>query len=322
MGKPGEGWPSEVSESGQLDIDTPEANQAERLPERVARYGKAKARALAMREWLQLNPGTGIDGELRARAASLLRTCGEYLVFRHYYTVAQVRLHAACFCKQHLLCPLCAIRRGSKTLEAYLARLEVVQAERSDLQPALVTFTVKNGEDLAERVKHLRKSMRTLTDRRRRFRAGSRSAPFTEWAKVEGAFGSYEVTNIGNGWHPHLHVLVLLAEELDQAALQAEWAAITGDSFIVDVRPVQGGDLPGACMEVLKYAVKFGALDFTDNWTVYRVLKGQRLVFSLGCLYGVKVPEVLTDEPLEGLPYVEMFYRYFRECGYSLSVSP
>jgi len=320
MGRPGEGWPSEVSETGHLELDTPEANQAERLPERVARYGAAKRRALAMRDHLRANPGTGVDAELRARAAAGLRDCGEYLAFRHYFTVGEIRLHAACFCKQHLVCPLCAIRRGSKTLEAYLARLEIVQGDRGDLRPFLVTFTVKNGDDLAERVKHLRVSMQVLRDRRNCFRKGKRSAPWTEWAKVEGAFGSYEVTNIGNGWHPHLHVLVLASQMPEQGALQAEWIAITGDSFMVDVRPVQGDDLAGACMEVLKYAVKFGTLGFEDNWTAYRVLKGQRLIFSLGCLYGVKVPEILTDEPLEGLPFVELFYRYFRECGYSLQV--
>ena len=47
-------------------------------------------------------------------------SCGDYLLFRHFFTVDKVKLHAAQFCKAHLLCPLCAIRRGAKALAAYL----------------------------------------------------------------------------------------------------------------------------------------------------------------------------------------------------------
>ncbi|MFG4936873.1 hypothetical protein ACF0DY_32410, partial [Pseudomonas aeruginosa] len=70
----------------------------------------------------------------------------------------KIRLHAASFCKQHLICPLCAIRRGAKSLAAYLARYEVIRAQHPHLSPYLVTFTVKNGPDLAERFEHLHKS--------------------------------------------------------------------------------------------------------------------------------------------------------------------
>jgi hypothetical protein len=57
-------------------------------------------------------------------------TCGDYLAFRHYFTIDKVRLHGASFCMKHLLCPLCAIRRGSKALKAYLDRWEVIQVEK------------------------------------------------------------------------------------------------------------------------------------------------------------------------------------------------
>ena len=40
-------------------------------------------------------------------------------------------------------------------------------------------------------------------------------------------------------------------------------------------------------------------------------LKGKRLTGSFGSMYGVKLPEKLTDEmPLEELPYMEMLYRF------------
>jgi hypothetical protein len=259
------------------------------------------------------------EGAIRRKAMALLRTCGNYLVFRQYWTAGEVRLHAACFCKQHLICPLCAIRRGSKALTAYLERYEVVRAERPELRPYLATITVQNGEDLAERFAHLRTSFKVLQDRRRRFRAGSRDAPWTEFALVEGAVGSYEVTNKGKGWHPHLHMVWLCARAPDQQVLRDEWEGITGDSFMVDVRPFRASQGPAeGFMEVMKYAMKFGELSLAQNWQAARVFSGARLLFSLGCFRGVVVPESLMDEPLEGLPYVELFYRYLDGVGYSL----
>ena len=55
----------------------------------------------------------------------------------------------------HLLCPLCAIRRGSKALKSYLDRWAAIQAEKPAMRPFLVTLTVKDGEDLSERFNHL-----------------------------------------------------------------------------------------------------------------------------------------------------------------------
>lgn len=304
------------------DSDTGENDQASSLPARVARYGRAKARAMAMAKYLEGEAQDSWDGAIRRKARALLRTCGNYLVFRQYWTVGEVRLHAACFCKQHLICPLCAIRRGSKALSAYLDRYEVVRQERPELNPYLVTFTVQNGEDLAERFGHLRTSFKVLTDRRKRFRGGSRGAPWTEFARVEGAVGSYEVTNKGKGWHPHLHMVCLCASGMDQQALRAEWEGITGDSFMVDVRPFRVSQGPAeGFMEVMKYAMKFGELSLADNWTAARIFAGSRLLFSLGCFRGVVVPESLTDEPLEGLPFVELFYRYLEGVGYSFERS-
>ena len=67
----------------------------------------------------------------------------------------------------------------------------------------------------------------------------------------------------------------------------------------------------------VKYALKFADLPLADNWQAYRDLSNRRLVDSFGLLRGVVVPEELTDEPLEGLPYVEYFYRWMPK-GYSL----
>lgn len=280
-------------------------DEAELLGERLTRYGQAHARTLLMLDHLR-----GAPSAEATKAAARLATCGNYLHFREYFTVGKVRLHSAQFCKQHLICPLCAIRRGAKALSVYLARWEVIRADHHDLRPYLITLTIKNGSDLSERQKHLTGSIRKLMERRRNFNAGVARAPWTELCKVEGAVYTLELTNKGNDWHPHCHMIALAASAPSQSAISFEWLKITGDSMIVDVRPILGDPADGF-MEVFKYAVKFSDLSLADNWEAAQVLKGKRLLNSFGLFRGVDVPESLLDEPLDGLPYWDRFYRYF-----------
>lgn len=253
------------------------------------------------------------------RARFRLNYCGDYLGFRHYFEVDEVRLHAARFCQIHLLCPLCAIRRGAKALQAYLTRYEAITAEKPALRPFLVTLTVKDGPDLAERFGHLRRGLQRLNKRRTRRGRGA-----SVWEQIAGAVWSYEVKRgSGSGlWHPHLHAVVLAELEPDQVQLAAEWREITGDSFVVDVRPMAEDVASGFC-EVFKYAVKFSDMEPGDTVQAWRELRRTRLMDSCGVFRGVDVPESLLDDPLDG-PFVEYFYRYMRgasrsqQGGYSL----
>lgn len=281
-----------------------------RFGDRVQRYGSARQRARQML------------GHLRDHHADLeseicrLGDCGEYLVFRHYFTVSKVRLTGANFCKQHMICPLCAIRRGAKSVKAYLDRLAVIQSENPALRPYLVTFTVKNGPDLVERFQHLHNSLKRLHKHRRDFKEKGRG--WTEAARAAGGVWSYEVTNKGNGWHPHVHAVWLCETSPDQQALRHEWEKITLDSFMVDVRPIVGDPAEGF-VEVFKYALKFSDLSLPDNVEAWHTLRGRRLLASFGAFRGVEVPEDLTDEQLDNLPFVELFYRYLEGSGYSLT---
>jgi hypothetical protein len=277
------------------------------LPGRLLRYGKGKKGALDVAEYMADLP----EHQAIARRVS---TCGDYLVFRHYWSVDKVRLHGASLCCKHLLCPLCAIRRGSKALKAYLDRWEVIQAGNPALKPFLVTLTVKDGEDLSERFEHLHKAQRELWKRKTRGRGSVLDG-------VTGAVWSYEVKRgSGSGsWHPHLHMIALAENQPDQEALSAEWHNITGDSFIVDVRPITGEPVEGF-MEVFKYAVKFSDQPPVDTVHAWETLRGKRLLASSGSFRGVVVPEDLMDgaEGLDDLPFVTLFYRYLRGAGYSI----
>jgi Replication protein len=282
-----------------------EASGIQALPSRVERYGKAKSRALEVAEFISGQEG----GKTLSRKVT---GCGEYLLFRHYYTVDEVRLHAASFCKKHLLCPLCAIRRGAKAMQAYLPRYEAIRALNGLLVPFLVTLTVRDGPDLSERFRHLMSSQHELWKQRQR----GRGSPLDV---VQAAVWSYEVKRgSGSGqWHPHLHMVAMAETEPDASWLSRTWEHITGDSFVVDVRPIDQEDPASGFLEVFKYALKFSDMEPSDTWEAFRVLAGRRMVGSSGLFRGIEIPEQLTDEPLDDLPFVNLLYRYLGR-GYSL----
>ena len=307
-----------------------------KLPKRLERYAAAKQRAQLnlthLREKIQeakdLKPS---PEELKAngpgcldpyinhleKISSRLDVCGNYLNFRHYYTVDEVRLNAANFCKTHLLCPLCAIRRGSKMVGVYVERYETILANHFGIRMSMLTLTVKNGDDLAERYRHLRRSVQRLLKHRRKALEGKSN---TEFAKVLGLVGTFEVTNCGNGWHPHAHLMILHYDRISASVLKDEWFKITGDSKVLRVDPARNPDNPGQdFLEVCKYALKFGDLTPEQNFHAYEVLKGKRLVMSAGLFWGVKIPEKLTDENLDDLPYFDMLYEYLAGSGYNLT---
>lgn len=306
-----------------------------KLPSRLERYGTAHERTIInlsqVRKRIKQHSddpenafqetwGVSWNSFIRhlEKVESRMATCGHYLGFRHYYTVDQVKLTAARFCKDHLLCPLCAVRRGSKMVETLVSKNALVMAENPGLKMYMLTLTVKNGPDLTERHNHLKKAFKTLHKRRRNYL--DKGTGFTEFAKVEGWVGSYEVTNKGNDWHPHLHLMVFTYDRINAAALKREWLDITGDSHVLRIDHARHPNDPGQdFLEICKYALKFGDLTPEQNLDAYEALHGKRLIVSGGLFWGIKVPEQLTDEPLDDLPYFEMLYKFVTGTGYNLT---
>lgn len=305
--------------------------------DRIAKYSGRKKRSLEMRDFLRdlsneipsfLDDGKrNISTEMdeAKRVSSELSGCANFLVFHNYYTIEELRLSKVITCKKHLLCPFCAARRASKQVEKNGDRIKKVLEENKNLIPVMITLTVKNGEDLEERFTHLRDSFKKLQEKRR---DANRGKTETEFSKVTGSMFSYEVTNKGNGWHPHIHMIALLDDYIDQGKLSKEWEAITKDSKIVDIRKITSKsgdnlDISDALIEVFKYALKFSDLDLEHTWEAYRTLKGKRLLGSFGTLYGtISEPENLLDDLLDDLPYLEMFYTYSKHLGsYELKTS-
>lgn len=285
-----------------LAAEGQEGFQRTQLAARLGRYGKARDNALQFRDFLV--------HQNEHKLADAIGDCGNYATFRDYFTIGQIRLSHFCTCKKHLICPLCAIRRGAKALRVYLARVEALMASNPRLRAFLVTLTVKNGDDLGERFRHLSGCVRAYHKRRK----GSRQKG--EIRKASSAVWSYEFTNKGKGYHPHVHAVWLSEQEPDPFKLSEEWHQLTGDSFIVDVKPMDMSDPVGGFCEVFKYALKFSDLSDEHRLHAYKTLKGKRLQDSFGDLRGLDVEPGESDELLEELPYIERMFYYVKGKGY------
>lgn len=266
------------------------------------------------------------ETKLALSYANRLMGCGNFLLFKNYYTVGDVRLSKMQACQVHLLCPFCAAVRAAKASKRYQDRVEYLLNEKTSLKPIFITLTVKNGNDLLERKKHLQLSFRCLLDRRRDSLKKKRG--YVEFSKIDGAVFSYEVTwnEKTQEWHPHLHMFALANAWIDRDRLIQEWQDVTGDSKIVDVRRVKKDPEYGygkAFAEVCKYALKFSDLSYGKTWDAFKALKGQRLSGSFGSLWGVQLPEGMEDEPLadDELPYLEMLYQFKKNAGYDLTLT-
>ena len=299
------------------ELQALQSANADQHRDRITRFASLKHRAKKQEKylWTLFTPGNPSDeSQLAVKSAQKLSECGNYLLFKNYFTVGEIRLSKMQTCQQHLLCPFCAALRASKSMQKYLERIDQVLQENRKLKPVLITLTVKNGSDLAERSEHLMKSFRALLERRRDYE--KKGAALTSSVKCRALCTPMKTpsTRKTDEWHPHIHMFALVDQWIDQQEFSEYWHSITGDSMVVDVRRVKkekGHGYSKAAAEVCKYALKFGDLSVEKTWEAFKVLKGKRLTGSFGLLWGVKIPDTMTDDmPEHDLPYLEMLYKF------------
>ncbi|MBV6620852.1 replication protein, partial [Acinetobacter baumannii] len=82
------------------------------------------------------------DESIRAmKTAQKLNGCGNFLLFKNFYTIDQIKLAKFQACIKHLLCPFCAGIRASKAIQKYSERVDQVLSENPRLKPVMITFT-------------------------------------------------------------------------------------------------------------------------------------------------------------------------------------
>jgi len=277
---------------------------------RLGRYSDSKKRTIALSQYIRKN-----HPELK-KVADNLSACGDYLTYRHYYETDEWRLIRGNSCDKHLLCGICAARRSARQYYRYRQAYKNIIAENDDLRVVFFTLTIKNGENLAERYQHLYSSMAALSQKKRNAAKGKTTTAFS---LMQGAVWSYEVTNRGRGWHPHIHGIGLISRGQSaksiETKLKAEWEEITGDSHQLVVQfPKNTKNEDKAFFEVFKYSLKFGELSFKHQVEIYKTLSGRRMMASNGLFYGIKNDETENGEEIER-EFYDLLYKYDRISG-------
>lgn len=164
-------------------------------------------------------------------------------------------------------CPRCAVNlarvRASK-LKLWAATIH---------QPKHLVLTMRNFPVLTgKKIRAFQKALLAL--RRRKL-----------WAQVKGGCASLEITNGGDGWHLHAHLL-LDVRWLDMNVLAVEWGNLVGQEFgIVKIKDVRGTDY---LSEVSKYVAKGSELakwEGEQMWEFICAIRGKRFFFAFGSLF-------------------------------------
>lgn len=294
------------------------------ITDQVRRLGRHKQRTQELAEYMAAHPHAA-DFE---HFLPLMSDCGQYLRFHDYYEVGEVRLVEANFCKKHLLCGACALRRAGKAARGLHEETVHLLEENLTWRPYFVVLTVKNGADLKERFEHLMagwdriKQLRRDANRARKCKNPSASkysyALDSVFSTIRAGVRAFETTynDVTDEWHPHLNLLLLCRGEFTQQRLTQEWRKITGDSFITHVDEVDRDDR-GAYCEIMKYALKFSDLPFEQNVEAFEQLQGRRLTGRVGAYRGLDLDPDPEDDPLKDEPYIEFLFQYMGRGKYA-----
>lgn len=236
---------------------------------------------------------TGYKGMLER-----MEHCGTFLKSSQCPTGLQGhtgKLVAANFCRSRF-CPTCQWRKGLRVSQEIYRKIAHVQAqserERMELQAFFVTLTVPNvsrPEDV--NLQKLTSSFAKL--RRKKF--------WTE--RVLGGVWSVEITSGKNGYHPHLHCIVLASPHIskdfylwDNDVLSYNWLQVTGDAYITRVlacydkytgTKAEGDSLLSSIVELAKYPMVSIDGNPRDMLLLYPYITGRRMSGSFGILRGV-----------------------------------
>lgn len=196
-------------------------------------------------------------------------------------------------------CPACAWIVQMERLKKYERACDTMQ------WPLFVTLTTRNSGD-PECIRELRSHWSRM--RRRKIMQD----------KVKGGLSTIEVTNKGNGWHPHLHMLcdcrwlalhtpaprptdseAVKRQKYDHARLElsALWAQVIGqETAIVSALRKPPGEALRYC---LKYAVKGSDLIESPDpiGPLIRVLSKSRMLSAFGSIRGLDLSDPEEEKP-------------------------
>ena len=251
-----------------------------------------------------------LDGSFTGKFSTRLKNCRKNAWFIQHRTTGELKV-ASSRCKLRW-CPIC------RDVSRHIITLAVEEWLKKQAYPKMLTFTLKHSDaPLSLQISKLYDSFRKI--RRRSVMANAVTGGI--W------FFQLKYNLTEEQWHPHIHCLVA-GDYLPHTRLKEIWHAITGDSFIVDIRPVQ--DVAAASTEVARYATSpcdLASLPLTNAIDVFHATKGRRICGSWGSARGTTLapsPQADNDEwqhvadfyyvsiHRDHIPHLAEFWRCFK----------
>lgn len=201
-----------------------------------------------------------------SRIRRFAQCCSVWYLFRHKKDRQRYQV-APNHCRDRF-CVVCGRARQARIAENLARYLQ-------GTTPRLLTLTLRHtNTPLTDQLDRLYASFRKL-----------RQTPiFRNHADGGIAFLELTIGKADGLWHPHLHIL-LLGGFIPQAAIRAQWLAITGDSDVVDIRSVKA--VQEAVRYVAKYATKPATAGVIRSPVHLReavtALAGRRMLLAFGC---------------------------------------
>lgn len=134
-----------------------------------------------------------------------------------------LKVSAANFCKQHTVCPVCADRSQSRRRARYNDSIinQAKKVEAAERFAYMITYTIPDGPDLAERLEHLKNTKREF---RRMGQKRKRGRSAGEAGKIKAALSTVEIKRGENSgeWHAHIHELAFTDEPIDYTVYDRE----------------------------------------------------------------------------------------------------
>ncbi len=232
-----------------------------------------------------------VDGTFGGKFSSRLKECRKHAWFVQHKATKKLRVMSS-RCKLRW-CPICRDVSRMITTNAVDEWLQIQK------YPKMITVTLKHSDDpLQLQISRLYACFQKL----------KRRAYFQRLISGGVWFFQLKLNLKTQQWHPHIHCLVA-GKFLPHARLKQLWHKITGDSNIVDIRPVK--DLESASTEVARYATSpadITRMDLEQAVDVYYATKGRRICGSWGSAKKITMKPTPQDDRDEWFKVADFYF--------------
>ncbi|KKM85975.1 hypothetical protein LCGC14_1283650 [marine sediment metagenome] len=232
-----------------------------------------------------------VDGSFGGKFSSRLQACRKFAWFVQSSVTNKLRVMSS-RCKLRW-CPIC------RDVSRMIVTSAVEGWLRKQKYPKMITLTLLHSDD------PLQLQIKRIYDCFRKLR---RRAYFQRL--VTGGVWFFQLKyNAGTEqWHPHVHCLVA-GKFLPHARLKALWHKITGDSHVVDIRPVK--DHEACSNEVARYATSpadITAVSLERSIEIFYATRHRRICGSWGSAKSLALRPTPLEDTNEWSKVADFFF--------------